>query len=209
MSEESGDKTKWNNRYRAVSVDSSSNDSSSLSAIPPAAQVLRENCHLLPVSGTALDLACGLGANALFLAKQGLVAHAWDISDVAIERLLDASQSIPLQIATEVRDVVASPPTKNSFDVIVVSRFLERRLISSLIDAVKPGGLIFYQTFVIDKMPGIGPDNADYLLKPNELLEMFRSLTIRVYREEGLEGNIETGFRNEAMMVAQKTAPPK
>ena len=209
MTEESGDKTKWNNRYRAVSDESSTINSSSLSSIPSAAQVLKENCHLLPVSGTALDLACGLGANALFLAKQGLVTHAWDISDVAIERLLDASLSIPLQITTEVRDVVASPPPKNSFDVIVVSRFLERRLIDSLIDALKPGGLIFYQTFIIDKMAGVGPDNSDYLLKPNELLQMFRSLTIRVYREEGLEGNIETGFRNEAMLVAQKTAPPR
>ena len=52
-----------------------------------AAQILIENQHLLPESGKALDLACGLGANALLLAKHDLETHAWDISKVAITKL--------------------------------------------------------------------------------------------------------------------------
>lgn len=200
MTEQSSDKYKWNNRYRKAGDDKASINSSTLQA----SQVLKENSHLLPDEGIALDLACGLGANSLFLAERGLTAHAWDISDVAITALQDAARSMTLQVNTEVRDVILNPPLANSFDVIVVCRFLDRRLTTSLLDALKPGGLIFYQTFTVDKMPGAGPDNLEYLLKPNELLEMFRPLTIRVYREEGLEGNVEQGFRNEAMLVAQK-----
>jgi SAM-dependent methyltransferase len=200
MTEQFGDKDKWNSRYRVAGDDKSSINSSA----PQVSRVLTENSHLLPEEGVALDLACGLGANALFLAKQGLTTHAWDISDVAITALQDAVRSMTLQINSEVRDVILKPPLANSFDTIVVCRFLDRRLTGSLVDALKPGGMIFYQTFSVDKMSGVGPGNPDYLLKPNELLQMFRSLVLRVYREEGLEGNVEQGFRNEVMLVAQK-----
>lgn len=197
MTTNSDDKEKWNSHFRAISVNPSvsARDSS---------QILTENAHLLPRSGCVLDLACGLGANALFLAKLGFETHAWDISEEAIDQLQKVVDSQSLNICMEVRDVIARPPSKNSFDVIVVSRFLNRSLIPSLIEALKPSGLIFYQTFSVDKLSGIGPSNPDYLLKPNELLQMFRSLRIRVYREEGLAGNLEKGFRNEVMLVAQK-----
>ncbi|MGB9671476.1 MAG: class I SAM-dependent methyltransferase, partial [Halothiobacillaceae bacterium] len=52
-----------------------------------AAWALREHVHLLPAAGDALDLACGLGANALRMAEHGLRVQAWDFSPVAIERL--------------------------------------------------------------------------------------------------------------------------
>ena len=52
---------------------------------PQAAEVLRENRFLLPVSGRALDLACGLGGNALFMAAAGLNVDAWDISGTALQ----------------------------------------------------------------------------------------------------------------------------
>lgn len=47
-------------------------------------QVLLDNSHLLPASGRALDLACGLGANALYLAKRGMTTSAWDLSPVQL-----------------------------------------------------------------------------------------------------------------------------
>ncbi|MEE9552150.1 MAG: methyltransferase domain-containing protein, partial [Gammaproteobacteria bacterium] len=51
------------------------------------AQVLKEHNYLLPQTGTALDLACGIGTNATFLAMHGLETFAWDISEKAIEQL--------------------------------------------------------------------------------------------------------------------------
>lgn len=196
MPEQWNDKDKWNQRYHA-----------SVDLLSPS-RVLAENSHLLPRQGNALDLACGLGANAIFLAKQGLKTSAWDISDIAIEKLNSACKNLSLQIDAEVRDVELNPPLQNSFDVIVVCRFLDRNLMPSLIDAVRPGGLIFYQTFVVDKHADAGPSNPDYLLQQNELLRLFQCLTVRVYREEGLEGNQAEGFRNEAMLVAQKPRDP-
>ena len=99
---------------------------------------------------------------------------------------------------------MAQPPPPDRYDVIVVSRFLERGLFPALSAALRQGGLLFYQTFVFDKDPTIGPGNPDYLLHTNELLALARGLTVRAYREEGMVGDLTQGMRNEAMLVAQK-----
>jgi len=182
----------WDARY------AKNNDS------PQACRVLREFSHLLPKSGLALDLACGMGGNALWLAEQGLTTSAWDLSPVGINKLEERAKQQSLSIDAKTRDIIAQPPAENSFDVIVASYFLERALFPTLLAALKPAGLLFYETFVQDKPKGIGPSNPDYLLKQNELLEMGGELIIRVYREEGLIGDTAEGCRNIAMLVAQK-----
>ena len=168
------------------------------------ARVLREYAHLLPVAGTALEPACGTGINALYLAQQGLETSAWDISQEAIKSLEDRARQAGLQINTRLRDVVSSPPLQNSFDVIVVSYFLERQLIPYLIRALKPRGLLFYQTFIRERVDDTGPNNEEYRLAANELLGLCRDLHIVLYQEEGLIGNTQLGFRNEAMLIGQR-----
>ena len=186
--------TKWNLRYSSRERD----------AIPLSAEVLVENQHLLPTNGVALDLACGLGGNALLLAHKGLTTHAWDVSNVAVEKLAALAATQNVSVDTQVRDVVEQPPAAGAYDVIVVSRFLHRPLIPRIIAALKPAGLVFYQTFIEEKAVDIGPSTPEYLLAENELLRLFTELRILVYREEGLVGDIAQGFRHEAMLVGQK-----
>lgn len=173
-----------------------------------AAVVLTANQHLLPATGTALDLACGLGANSLLLARCGLTTWAWDSSVVAIERLCQTARMLGLPLQAEVRDVVAQPPEAERFDVIVVSRFLERALAPVLMAALRPGGLLFYQTFTRQRVTPGGPRNPAFLLAENELLRLFAPLVVRVYREEGLTGDTHRGWRNEALLVAQRMVEP-
>ena len=163
---------RWNARYRDRTTS------------PTAARVLLDNHHLLPAAGRALDLACGLGGNALLLAAHGLETQAWDISDIAVTRLREEAQRQGLTLQAEVRDVVQHPPTPESFDVIVVSRFLERHLAPALIQALTPNGLLFYQTFVHESVEDYGPPNPDHRLDSQELLSLFRSLHIVVYRRD-------------------------
>lgn len=169
-----------------------------------AVSVLLENQHLLPSKGRALDLACGLGGNAKVLAKAGLEVDAWDLSPVAINQLQQEADLQKLNINAQVHDVIAKPPATASFDVIVVSFFLDRDLCEKLMSALKPGGLVFYQTYCQDKVDQTGPKNPDYLLADNELLRLFSSLKVRVYREEALLGDHQQGFRNIAFLVAEK-----
>jgi tellurite methyltransferase len=169
-----------------------------------AVQVLTENDFLLPATGTALDLASGLGANAIFLAEVGLAATAWDISVVAINKLKTYALQQGLNINACQEKIVAESFTKCSFDVIVVSRFLDRTLSDAIIGALKPDGLLFYQTFTREKTSRTPPNNPDYLLTENELLTLFLPLRVIFYRENALIGNQLRGLRNEAQFIGRK-----
>lgn len=193
MHEPSGDREKWNLRYQQATDE----------AAAPA-RILTENRHLLPTGGTALDLACGLGANALLFAESGLESHAWDVSDVAIGQVRDAARRRGLTVHTQVRDVVAEPPAAETFDVIAVSFFLERLLAPALIAALRPAGLLFYQTYTRTRVDDSGPRNEAYRLMDNELLQLFSALQVLVYREEGRSGDLSRGWRNQAMLVGRK-----
>ncbi len=172
---------------------------------PKAAAVLQQNRYLLPVRGRALDLACGLGGSALLLARAGLMVNAWDLSSVAIERLRGYAAEQGLQnLLADVRDVEQNPPAVASFDVITVSYFLQRQLAPALIAALKPGGLLFYQTFTRIAVADRGPINPEYRLADNELLRLFGSLAIRFYREENHLGDITQGYRDVAMLVGER-----
>jgi len=192
MSEADADK--WDRRYRETE-----------NVQPRPAFVLSEYAHLLPSRGDALELAAGLGGNALFLARLGFNVTAWDISAQAMQRLAGQAAAEGVALHCEVRDVVAEPPPAERFDVIVVSRFLERTLCPAIAAALRPGGLLFYQTFTREKVEtGTGPSNPDFLLQRNELLHLFPELMVRLYREEGMLGDTAKGLRNEACLVAEK-----
>jgi len=188
----SDDRAKWDSRYRCAA-----------SPGEPA-RVLTEHAHLLPAAGRALDLACGLGANALFLAGHGLEVEAWDLSPVAIDHLAREARTRNAAVRARCRDVLAEPPEAGSFDVVVVSRFLDRRLAPSIAAALRPGGLVYYQTFTRERVDQTGPSDDAYRLGDNELLHLFPRLRLLAYREEGRVGHLTRGFRNEAYLVGQR-----
>ncbi len=186
---------KWNERYRASE------------RVPEAARVLRANLHLLPQGGRSLDVACGLGGNCLELARLGFDSHGWDLSSVAIAALRERACTLHLPVTAEIRDVELDPPAPDSFDVIVVAHYLHRALAGALVQAVRPGGVLLYQTFTRAQVDQIGPKNPGYRLGDNELLRLFvPPMKLRAYREEGTLGDVTRGFRNLAMLVAQRDA---
>ena len=184
---------KWNNIYSQQTCESVA-----------ASRVLVENSHLLPKVGTALDLACGLGGNAILLAKHRLSVHAWDVSSTALHKLDEYSYSNKLNITTSLRDVENMPPASNSFDIVTVTQFLHRATFHNLCESLTVGGLLFYQTFTLEKVSQAGPSNPEFLLQKNELLNLCSGMEILVYREEGLEGDIKQGLRNQAMIIAKR-----
>ena len=183
---------KWNRRHTEAE------------GLGGVATVLEQNIHLATPGCRALDLACGRGANALFMARAGLRVTAWDLSPVAIGRLEKAAIAEGLAIETGVRDVIARPPEPASVDLLLVSFFLERELAPALVAALKPGGLLFYQTYSRAAVSDEGPASDRFRLADNELLELFAALKVRVYREERLLGDTRQGWRDRAMLVAER-----
>ena len=196
--EVSGTRSKWDRIYEAATD------------VGDPARILTEFAHLLPVSGHALDLACGLGANALFLAQRGLHVSAWDASRVAITRLQAAADCQGVAVDSRLRDYERFPPEANSFDLLVVSNFLYRPILPDLRNSLRPGGLVIYTTHTVERPDFMGgPSNPDYLLQSGELLDMFCHFRIHAYREEGLLGDIRQGERGRASIVASQTAARK
>ena len=91
-----------------------------------ACRMLREFSFLLPVSGHALDVACGRGGNALLLAEHGLQTTALDISRTALRGLGVLAKSRELSIELNEADTANFSANSESFDVIVVSNYLDR-----------------------------------------------------------------------------------
>ncbi len=169
----------------------------------PAA-VVRDYAYLLPPGGEVLEVACGLGVNALHLAAAGFRVSAWDYASTAIERLRAEATRRGLTLQTEVRDVVARPPDPTSFDAVVVTRFLERDLCPALAAALRPGGVLAYQSFVRDAVSDRGPEDRAFRFAPNELLRLFPGLRVLVFRDEGRAGDTARGLRDESLLVARR-----
>ncbi|MCW9013387.1 MAG: class I SAM-dependent methyltransferase [Gammaproteobacteria bacterium] len=148
------------------------------------ASVLTENEHLLEWQGLALDYACGLAANGRWLAARGYEVIAWDMSRNAVEKLNQYSREKNIRLTAEVRDLENNPPTDEKFDVIVVSFFLHRQTLLNLYQALKPGGLLFYQTFLGEQKNGRGPSNSDFRLTQGELLRVYSDMENLFYRED-------------------------
>lgn len=145
---------------------------------------LREHIDVLP-KGKALDVAMGEGRNAVFLAKNGFEVDGCDISETAIKKALELAREMQVDIHAFAADLETYRLPENTYDVISCFYYLQRDLFAQMRDALKPGGMIIYETYTTENLErGFdGPKNKDYLLQPNELLHAFKDLKIIYYRE--------------------------
>jgi tellurite methyltransferase len=153
---------------------------------------LLEHEHLLPETGDALDVACGGGRNALWLASRGLRTVAVDRDERAVQSLRDEATRRGLPLRADVADLEAPryllPP--ESYDVIVVVHYLHRPLFPALKAALRRGGLLVYETFTRGQEERGRPTNPDFLLDVGELRELVHPLEIVVEREGDFEGKL-------------------
>ncbi|MDR4506868.1 MAG: class I SAM-dependent methyltransferase [Candidatus Brocadiaceae bacterium] len=148
------------------------------------ADFLRDHIDILP-KGRALDIAAGEGRNAVFLAENGFDVDAYDISEVALKKAEELADEKNVKIHTVVADLESCQLPKNTYNVITCFYYLQHNLIQQIKEALRPGGIIIYETYTVDNLErGLpGPRNKNYLLKTNELLNFFRDFTIMYYRE--------------------------
>lgn len=163
---------KWDEKYQQDSLKTPANP----------CYVLKQHSRLLPFQGQALELACGLGGNARFLAQCGLKTHAWDVSDVALTLLNNWASLKQLPIQPLITDLEQMILPFQQFDVIVISRYLDRTLFAAIQDALKPGGLLFYQTFLAPVQDG-APQNPDFYIQSGEFNQAWSKLQTVVYGE--------------------------
>ncbi len=169
----------WDARFRAGDHAGSEPDPFLVSA----KELLAE---LLPQRAAALDLACGAGRHAVWLAEQGFRVTAVDFSEEALgkARVLAEARGLSLDLQQwdlESPDLDLGP---NVYDLICGFFFLHRPLFPGLRRALRPGGLIIYKTYSTDQLRYPGrPRHPMHLLEPNELLRLLAGFRVLRYEE--------------------------
>ncbi len=163
----------------------------------PAPLVVQFTRDVAP--GDALDLACGPGRNALYLAERGWRVTAVDGSEVAVEMLRAKNPAIDARIADLEAGAFAVPP--DAFDLVLSCYYLQRNLIPLMKSALRPGGLLI---MIVHLAGADQPEGTATRGFPGELASFFDGWPILHYRE-GEPG--ESGHRHGvAELVTQK--PP-
>ena len=164
------------------------------------AQFLVENVNLLP-KGQVLDVAMGSGANAVYLARMGFEVEGVDISAEAVNTALELARKSGVNLKARLADLESNYRIrKSSYDVIICFKYLQRSLIQQMKDGLRTGGMLVYETFIVDQARFGKPKNPDHLLKHNELLDLFRDFRCLRYREGIFESR-----KAIASIIAEKT----
>ncbi|WP_161568369.1 methyltransferase domain-containing protein [Anaerobacillus alkaliphilus] len=173
-------KTKWDQKYldRLENLEK-----------PIANTRLKELSPYL-TGGKALDLACGLGANSLFLAENGYEVQAFDISDVAVDYVKKEAEEQGLAVyprMVDLTDINSLEILDRMFDLIIITYYLDRAIFPFVKTIVMEKGYFFMETFY--KSPsGEGKVSEHFKLHTGELLAEFRDWQILYYEENEHEG---------------------
>ncbi len=153
--------------------------------------------------GRALDLACGPGRHAIFLAERGWKVTAVDGSRVGIELLKKNARDRGVEVDARVADLERNgfEIEREAFDLIGVFYFLQRDLFPQIRAGVAPGGVVIAAIHMVDDSPDAHPVNEDYLLQPGELRAEFRGWQI-MYDYEG--PSTEGGHRRRTAEIVAR-----
>ena len=158
----------------------------------------------IPV-GRALDVACGAGRNALFLAQAGYRVDAIDISPEGLKLARQEAESQGINVNWIEHDLDQPYPFDTDYDLILVMWYLGLDLVTRLCDCLAPGGYLICEEHLLTDEEVIGPKNLDYRIAPGALDEAVAGLEVLHY-EESVEAIPEGGQVASARVVAKRQA---
>lgn len=148
-----------------------------------ASHWVRRFLPLIKPGGTVLDLACGNGRHSLLLAARGFRVAAADRDAAALARIAAGAPGIETRVAD--LEGQAWPYPGRRFDGIVVTNYLFRPLLPTLLDSLGENGVLIYETFMLGNERCGKPSNPEFLLRPHELLDLVRGKLTVVAFEQG------------------------
>ncbi len=169
------DKPDWDKRYREGFYSG---------AVDPH-QLVQDFWHLLPTKGNLIDIATGTGRDLLFLASRGFRVCGLDLSWEALKLARGLFERNGLYLEAVQADALSLPLKPGSFDGVLIFYFLERQIMSELSSLLKPGGILFYETFLKRQNEIDRPRNPAFLLDDEELPGYFGGLE-PLFHEEGI-----------------------
>jgi tellurite methyltransferase len=169
------ERDKWDARYRAGAY--------AERAHPTA--LLADWLDRLP-RGRALDVACGAGRNALFLAAAGYAVDAVDISSAGLERGSAAAAEHGVAVGWHCVDLEERPDAlpRGPYDLVVWVRYINAALWPAVVSRLAPGGHVLVEQHLVTSADVVGPSSAAFRLAPGELARAAADL-VAVYEHEG------------------------
>ena len=167
------DREKWDARYAAGAYGER----------PHPTRLLADWLPHLP-RGRALDLGCGAGRNAVYLAANGYEVEGVDISEVGLARARERAAAEGAAVLFRQQDLETARLPEEAYDLIVVIRYLNRELLSKLASALKPGGYLVTEHHLVTDEADVGPSNPAFRVQPGELA----SLTAALVEDHSFEG---------------------
>lgn len=181
------DRDRWNRKYaQRTSVTEPEADEWLVEACGLVAQLSTETKPI----GRAIDLACGLGHNSIWLAQQGWSVDGIDISETGLAQAQYRADQANTVVNWQQADLDEWRPPSDEYDLAIVFRFLDRETVPRLISAsIRSGGWLIYETFASGQLdrPGSHLRNPAYTLAPGELPQLFPGFDIVEFREEVLD----------------------
>jgi len=170
----------------------------------PPSLWIQKWAHLVAPQGTVLDVACGAGRHMRFFAERGHAVTGVDRSTEAIEAARPWGHTL-------LADIENSPwPFPDlSFDAVVLTHYLWRDLLPTLLASLAPGGVLLYETFAAGNETVGKPSRADFLLHPGELLKVCAGLRVVAYEDGYLDDPARFVQRIAAVRPVSSTQPTR
>ena len=176
---------------------------------PPSEWVKRWS-HLVKAQGTVLDVACGHGRHARWFYGLNHILTVVDRSQAAIDSI-----AIPAHACNKLVADIENDPwpfAGRQFDAVVVTNYLWRPLMPTLLASLTPGGVLIYETFTSGNETVGKPSRPDFLLQPGELLQVCKDLRVVAFEDGFIHstGNTPPRFVQRIVAIRQDAvnAPP-
>ena len=186
------DRDKWDQRYREGAYAGRRHPS----------VLLAERIGDFPL-GNALDVACGAGRNALFLAGRGYHVDAIDISAEALNRAQKEAQTLGVSVNWQQHDLDEPLVLENEYQLVLLIRYVDLKLLQQLGSLLAPGGILLCEEHLESSEDVIGPGNAAFRVNPGDLQRAATGLDI-LYLEEGLVTEPDGRLASLARLIARK-----
>jgi SAM-dependent methyltransferase len=148
----------------------------------PSAWVQRWS-HLVPAGAGVLDVACGFGRHMRWFAARGHPVTGVDRSPDAVAAVQPLGEAVCADIENG-----PWPFAGRTFGAVVVTNYLWRPLLGTLVQSVLPGGVLIYETFAAGNETVGKPSRPDFLLQPGELLTACAGMRVVAYEDGFLDG---------------------
>lgn len=185
------DRKKWNDRYRTGAYQERDRPSEFLTRWLPQIS-----------SGRALDVACGAGRNALYLAEAGFTVDAVDVSGEGLARAKASACDRGITVNWIELDLDTGIPGDDRYDLILMIRYVNPTLLRSLTERLRPGGYLLCEEHLVTTAEVIGPENPRFRVQPGELEKAASQMHV-VFCEETLHADPDGRSVALARLVAR------